>query len=159
MGTQSGRRVISGRAIERRSISGNRVVGHDRGPYRGGVHEVVLLIAHGSRNPAAAADHARLCGEVAARSGNDVRPAYLEISEPSIPAAIDAAVAAGATTVRLLPYFLHVGNHVALDLPEIVAAGRLRHPGSTVVLEPHVGAHPGLIDMVAGLVAGPDEHT
>ena len=153
MGPDSGGRLIGGRLIGGRLIGG-RVVGHGPGPYRGEVHEVVLLIAHGSRNPAASADHTRLCAEVAARSGSHVRPAFLEIDQPSIPDAIDAAVASGATTVRLLPYFLHVGNHVARDLPGIVDAAGLRHPGATIVLEPHVGAHPGLVDLVAGLAAG-----
>jgi sirohydrochlorin ferrochelatase len=115
-------------------------------------HTVVLLIAHGSRNPAAADDHARLCSEVARRSGVAVEPAYLELSEPSIPGAIDAAVAAGATRIRLVPHFLHLGNHVARDLPAITDDARRRHPGTTVVLEPHVGADPALVGLVAGIV-------
>ena len=109
----------------------------------------VILIAHGSRNPAAQADHQLLCDRVAARSGTTVAAAYLELAEPSIPDAIDAAVADGATRVRLVPLFLHTGNHVARDIPELVDAARLRHPEVELDLETHVGADPRLVDLVA----------
>jgi sirohydrochlorin cobaltochelatase len=117
-----------------------------------GSAEVVLLIAHGSRNPATAGDHAALCRAVADRSGVVVRPAYLELTEPSIPDAVSAAVDGGATTVRLVPFFLHVGNHVLRDLPAIADEARARHPGIEVVLEEHTGADPRLVDLVADRV-------
>lgn len=108
-----------------------------------------VLIAHGSRNPAAAADHAELTARIAAAAGTPVTPAYLELAEPSVGDAVDAAIAAGATTVRLVPLFLHVGNHVLRDLPAIAEAARDRHPDVTVVLEEHVGADPALVELVA----------
>lgn len=120
--------------------------------------DVTLLVAHGSRNPAAGEAHLQLCSAVAAASSStagrevDVVPAYLEIAEPSIPDAIDAAVAAGATTVRVLPHFLGPGNHVLVDIPEIVTAARERHPGVTVELVEHLGADPALVDLLAARV-------
>lgn len=120
--------------------------------------DVTLLVAHGSRNPAAAQAHSSLCDAVAAASGAAtgrtvvVVPAYLEISDPSIPDAIDAAVAAGATTVRVLPHFLGPGNHVLVDIPEIVAAARERHPDVDVELVEHLGADPALVDLLAARV-------
>jgi sirohydrochlorin ferrochelatase len=132
---------------------------------------VVLLVAHGSRNPDAAAAHEQLCDEVQAqvdaartRAGDGaaaraaaraaiVRPAYLEITAPSIPDAIDAAVAGGATEVRLLPHFLSPGNHVQVDLPALVAAARTRHPDTPIELAEHLGADPGLVALLATRVA------
>lgn len=115
---------------------------------------VVLLIAHGSRNPDAATAHEQLCEEVQERTAADgaevrVRPAYLEIAEPTIPAAIDAAVAEGARSVRLLPHFLAPGNHVQRDLPRIVGEASERHPGVAIELEEHTGADPGMVDLLA----------
>ncbi len=119
--------------------------------------DVTLLVAHGSRNPRTAADHAALCNAVAAATSGPhgaatVLPAFLEISEPSIGDAIDAAVAGGATTVTVLPLFVHVGNHVERDIPEIVAAARARHPGVDVVLRPHIGAGADFVQLVAHAV-------
>lgn len=111
-------------------------------------------MAHGSRNPATAADHAALCRSVADRSGADVRPAYLELLDPSVPDAVDAAVADGATTVRIVPFFLHVGNHVLRDLPALAEHARVRHPGVAVVLDEHTGADDRLVDLVADRLRG-----
>lgn len=138
------------------------IVGHGPGPYRRSVSDpdptTVLLVAHGSRNPRAAEEHERLCvlveGRVAEATGVavPVRAAYLEIASPSIPDAIGAAVAAGATTVRLLPHFLNSGNHVLVDLPAIVAEARSAHPGVTIELAEHLGADPGLVELLAARV-------
>jgi sirohydrochlorin ferrochelatase len=116
---------------------------------------VTLLVAHGSRNPLAASAHEQLCDAVAAScevsSGTEVvvRPAYLELTSPSIPEAIDAAVAEGATSVRVLPHFLGPGNHVSVDIPAIVDAGRSRHPGVSIELAEHLGADPALVELLA----------
>ena len=133
---------------------------HAGGPYRRGVHApepatpsttVVLLVAHGSRNPRAAEEHERLCAEVSAATAPvPVRPAYLEIAAPSIPDAIAAAVAGGATRVRLLPHFLNSGNHVLVDLPAAAEAGRAQHPGVHIELVEHLGADPALVELLAG---------
>ena len=120
---------------------------------------VVLLVAHGSRNPAAGVEHDRLCVAVQQELDREhvgsegptprVRPAYLEITEPDIATAVDAAVAAGATAVRLLPHFLAPGNHVAVDLPRITDEARERHPGVHIELLEHLGADPALVGLLA----------
>ncbi len=119
---------------------------------------VTLLVAHGSRNPRAATAHEQLCAAVAAASAAsagapvEVRPAYLELSAPSIPDAIDAAVADGATRIRVLPHFLGPGNHVSVDIPAIVDDARRRHRDVTVELAEHLGADPALVDLLAARV-------
>lgn len=116
--------------------------------------EVWILIAHGSRRPESAVDHTALCAAVSGAAGVDVRPAYLELAGPSIPDAVAAAVADGATAVRLLPYFLHPGNHVLADLPRLAAECRTAHPTVEVDLRTHVGADPRLVELLASLVVG-----
>ncbi|HRW42560.1 MAG TPA: CbiX/SirB N-terminal domain-containing protein, partial [Microthrixaceae bacterium] len=146
------------------------VVDHDDGPYRGAVAHpaadppsaadpspeadhrpdaVTLLVAHGSRNARATADHTALCNAVADESGRTVRPAFLEISEPSIGDAVDAAVRDGARVVTVVPLFVHAGNHVEVDIPGIVDAARLRHSDVDIDLRPHLGATPDFVRMVA----------
>ena len=116
---------------------------------------IVLLIAHGSRAAQTEVDHAAMCEQVAAASGADVRPAYLEISSPSIPEAIDRAIADGATDVRLVPFFLHLGTHVARDLPGIADDAATRHPDARITVEEHLGSDPALIALLAGRVRSP----
>ncbi len=81
-----------------------------------------------------------------------MRPAYLELTAPSIPDAIDRAVAGGATTVRVLPHFLGPGNHVSVDIPGIVADATERRPDVRIELAEHLGADPALVDLLAARV-------
>ncbi len=113
---------------------------------------VVLLVAHGSRLASANEAHEQLCTAVSERADLEVRPAFLELAEPSIPDAIDAAVSDGARTVRVLPHFLHLGRHLREDIPQLVEAAAGRHAGTaTVVLEGHTGAHDGMVQLLAEL--------
>ncbi|MSX00064.1 MAG: hypothetical protein F2518_05595 [Actinobacteria bacterium] len=157
------------------------VVCHVPAPYRHGMTSadsntplpsqvaprIVLLVAHGSRNPLAAVEHAQLCEKVQAESNEaqsiqaqalpqaglepqpiQVRPAYLELAEPSIADAIDTAVEQGAVHIRLLPHFLNSGNHVMRDLPEAVAEAERKHPGVSIELAEHLGADAGLVSLL-----------
>ena len=77
-----------------------------------------------------------------------IEAAFLEINAPSIPEGIDICAAAGAQQIVLLPYFLHLGNHVLKDMPRFVEEGRQRHPGREIVLGPHLGFHEKLVEIV-----------
>ena len=92
----------------------------------------LLLIAHGSRREASnqeVRDLAARVARVAAGHFDMVIPAFLEIAEPDIPGGVDRCVAAGATHVNVVPYFLSAGRHVAADIPEQLEQARHRHPG------------------------------
>jgi sirohydrochlorin ferrochelatase len=117
----------------------------------GGESEVWIVVAHGSRAPGTVEDHGTVCSALHAKAGDEVvavTPAFLEISEPSIPDAIDAAAANGAGRIVLLPYFLHAGNHMRRDIPALVDEARTRHPEVDVVLAEHLGLHDALLEVL-----------
>jgi len=121
----------------------------------------VLVIAHGSRAPGTVDAHRALCDLVADHlEAAVVAPAFLEMNEPSIPEAIDAAVAEGADTVVLVPHFLHAGNHTRRDLPAALDAARARHPGVDLRLAEHLGADERivavLVDRTRDALSDPD---
>jgi sirohydrochlorin ferrochelatase len=109
----------------------------------------LLLIAHGSREPAANADLHHLADELRATDRYAaVVPAFLELAEPDIDAGAAACVDAGASRVVLVPYFLSAGVHVRRDL----AAARERLAGRFCdvdfrLAEP-LGPHPFLTEIV-----------
>jgi sirohydrochlorin ferrochelatase len=83
-----------------------------------GLKRPVLLVAHGSRDPRAAATTRALARTVAAvRPGLDVRVAFLELAEPR-PADVLRGMPAGTVVVPLL---LTRAYHGAVDLPAQVA--------------------------------------
>lgn len=109
----------------------------------------VLLLGHGSRTEEANEGMHEVVERLrAAHPGWRVEAAFLEINAPSIPEGIDICAAAGAQQIVLLPYFLHLGNHVQEDMPRFVAEGRRRHPGREIVLGPHLGFHEKLVEIV-----------
>lgn len=78
-----------------------------------------------------------------------VKCAYLEITAPSIPSAIDTCVKKGAGEVKIVPYFLLLGNHVKSDIPKIAAQAKKKHRGKTkILLCPYLGFHEKIVEVV-----------
>jgi sirohydrochlorin ferrochelatase len=116
----------------------------------------VLLIAHGSRRPEANDDLTRLAEILRARKlCSIVETAYLELAEPDIPTAGERCVAAGATLVKLLPYFLSAGAHVVEDLERHRHDLANRFPEVTFELCPPLGLHPLMVEIVLDRLGGP----
>jgi sirohydrochlorin cobaltochelatase len=112
----------------------------------------IVLLAHGSRDarwrePIEAV--ARRVSECA--PGALVRCAYLELSQPDLPAAVADLVAGGAQAVRVVPLFLGMGKHLREDLPRLLEALRALHPQVPVELARAVGEEPEVLDLLARL--------
>jgi len=115
---------------------------------------IVILVAHGSRVAAAGVAHRAVCEQLKLKlgDGTPVEPAFLELTEPDIPTAIDGAVAAGAARVVVVPYFLHPGNHTLRDIPETIEAARTRHPSVLIEQAAVFGSDPALVSALADQV-------
>lgn len=109
----------------------------------------LLLIAHGSRRAEANADLEHVAAELRQRGRFDiVQPSYLELAEPDIPTGGAMCVAAGATDVVLLPYFLSAGVHARDDMAEARAAMAAAFPAVRFTLAEPLGRHPMILDIV-----------
>jgi hypothetical protein len=83
----------------------------------------VLLMDHGSKNPAAnqrLLDLARIYQDNNGSSRLVVRAAHMEIASPSIPEGLQSLLDAGVDEIVCHPYFLSPGRHVVEDIPEIL---------------------------------------
>jgi len=117
--------------------------------------KTLLLVAHGSRREASNDEVRTLARALAAKVADRydrVEAAFLELATPSIPDAIDAAIASGAGEVVLCPYFLSAGRHVSEDIPAIVAERRAAHPRASIRITPYLGQHDRLAEVLAQLV-------
>src|SRR3954469_3042709 len=89
----------------------------------------LLLIAHGSRRAEANADLEHVAAVIRdRREVAFVQLAYLELCEPDIVVGGEKCVAAAASRVVMLPYFLSAGKHVADDLTAARHVLAKRHP-------------------------------
>jgi sirohydrochlorin ferrochelatase len=114
--------------------------------------KAILLIAHGSPRPEANEDVVRVAELVRARVPLVV-VGYLDCNQPDIPTALDACVAAGASAIAAVPYFLHSGRHFLLDLPALLDEGAQRHPGVTITMGDYIGHLPELAGVLRDRVA------
>jgi sirohydrochlorin ferrochelatase len=135
----------------------------------------LVAVAHGSRDPRAAASTAelmRLVRDLAARSGLpglDARTAYLGHAPPSVSQVLGALAGPGAEPggrVVVLPLLLTAAYHSDVDLPELLTGARAAMPGLDIRYGRPLGPHPLLIraldrrlaqagDRVAGDGPGP----
>ncbi|WP_437227189.1 sirohydrochlorin chelatase [Planctomicrobium sp. SH661] len=109
----------------------------------------ILLIAHGSRRAEANADLVQLAELLGPRvSDQIVEIAYLELAEPTIPEGLRTCVNRGATSIRMLPYFLSAGAHVTDDLKEFRADFIAANPGIHCRICPPLGLHPLIVEVL-----------
>ncbi len=114
----------------------------------------LLLMAHGT--PIAGANAplyriaARLCTDLAL---DGATVAFLDCNRPTIPAAFADLAATGARRIVALPFFLHLGRHVAEDLPALVAAAETAYPSVAITPAHYLDYDPCLADAVADRVA------
>jgi sirohydrochlorin cobaltochelatase len=114
----------------------------------------LLIIAHGSPDPRSNAPIYRVARGVRATGRYAaVMVCFLDLNRPSIPDAIDGMRARGIEHVVAVPYFLHLGAHVAEDLPLLIDAARARHPAASFTLAEHLAYDRLLLAVLADRIA------
>jgi len=164
-------RLLLKRALEADYLAANPHIIHQRLPQpledgagRQPLHRLhctgLLIMAHGSPHPEsnapiyAIAERVRACGRYAA-----VTICFMDLNQPSIPDAIDDMTGRGIKHIIATPYFLQLGNHVNDDLPAIIAAARIRHSASTILLTEHLAYDRLLVSVIADRVAEAQAHS
>ena len=115
---------------------------------------MLILIAHGSRDPSWRASAEKLIASLQADLGrDDVRLAYMECTPPTLMDAASDAVRAGADRVSVLPLFLTGEGHVARDVRRLVDEVREAHTSVEVELLPPVGQHRLFVELLRNIAA------
>lgn len=90
---------------------------------------VLLVIAHGSRDPRHAATvHALTARVRALRPGLRVETGFLDFNAPSVPRVLERLAAQGAHEVVALPLLLTRAFHAKSDIPAVLREARARLP-------------------------------
>lgn len=114
----------------------------------------LLVMVHGSPRPAANQDVFAVA-DVIRQQGcfAFIDVCFMELNEPSIPAAIDRCVQGGATRVIGVPYFLHAGNHVTTDLVQLLTQAQARYPQVEFLMGDYLGNQPEIDDVIRARIA------
>lgn len=113
----------------------------------------VVLIAHGSRDPrAAAATRALARAVAAARPGLPVHDSYLDHTEPAPGRVLQELAAAGHQRVTVVPLLLTAAYHGRVDIPAVLSAAREEGLRLSVRVGDVLGPVNGRVDLA--LLAG-----
>lgn len=113
----------------------------------------LLLVAHGTRNPAGATEMDQLCDHLRARLDAPVGAAWLEeFSQPDAVTAAGDLIEAGARHIVTLPFLVLGAGHAKTDVPRAVAEVRQAHPDVVVAHGRVLGLHPALFDLAGARI-------
>lgn len=111
--------------------------------------EAVILLGHGSRVPDASRDMQRVAERLKEKYGHDlVEVCFMSRLGPHLPETLEKCVNKGATSVVVVPYFLHEGLHIVLDIPEMLQEEVRRYPQLKLRFGPGFGFDELLVDLV-----------
>jgi len=82
----------------------------------------LLIVCHGSPLRAANEGFVAMVARIAARLGmSDVLPAFFALVRPNLQDQIAELASRGVDRIVIMPYFLFQGQHVDIDIPNILA--------------------------------------
>jgi sirohydrochlorin ferrochelatase len=116
--------------------------------------EAIILLGHGSRVPDAGRHMELVAQGLKRKYGYQiVEICYMSRLGPHFPETLEKCVIQGAAEVMVIPYFLHDGLHLVLDIPEMMQELAYKYPGVKVVLGKNLGFDEVLVDLVERRIA------
>lgn len=109
----------------------------------------IILLGHGSRVRQAGDDMEKIATALRDRYGYPhVACCFMSRLGPHVPETLHSLVAAGETNILVIPYFLHSGLHLRLDIPELLQREAQQYPGVRIRLGAHLGYDHALVSLV-----------
>lgn len=115
--------------------------------------QAYVLLAHGSRRVQSNQEVQQLAAQLEQQLGAPVAAAFIEQCQPDLASACAALLANGASRIRVLPYLLAAGRHLAEDIPALLAHCRQRWPQLAISCSAHVGGAPLMLTLLADLAS------
>ncbi len=111
--------------------------------------ETIILMGHGSRVPGAGRDMEDVAQRLKDKYGYPrVEICFISRLGPHFPEIFEKCVNQGAKKVLVIPYFLHEGLHLLLDIPEMMQKEAKRFFHVKLILGRSLGFDEGLVDLV-----------
>ncbi|WP_295002880.1 CbiX/SirB N-terminal domain-containing protein [uncultured Dechloromonas sp.] len=114
------------------------------------MNTALILFAHGARDPEWADPMRRVQAAVRQlQPATRVELAFLEFIAPTLGDCIAGLIGDGVEKIVVMPMFIARGGHLKRDVPDLLAALRLAHPGVEFVLGDAIGAHESVVQAMA----------
>lgn len=113
-----------------------------------------VLVSHGSPREQANQQFVDKMDHVARRLGDmPVQAGFFSMAEPTISDCIGELVERDMERILILPYFLHNGQHVTVDIPEQIEACRQEYPSVKIDVMPTLQDETALEDILVQRLA------
>jgi sirohydrochlorin ferrochelatase len=125
---------------------------------KGNTMKALLLVAHGSRREQSNEEVRKLAKKLKSHCGDQfsiIHSAFLELAYPLIPEGLQKCIDDGASNIKVLPYFLNTGRHVAEDIPDIVNNFE-NTTLARIQIAPHLGASEMMRDLLVSVATQND---
>lgn len=111
--------------------------------------EAIILLGHGSRVPEAGKGMEEVARGLREKHGFPwVEVCFVSRLGPHFPEVFERCVKEGAKKVVVIPYFLHEGLHLLLDIPEMMQEEAKKFPPVKLILGKSLGFDEALVDLV-----------
>lgn len=106
----------------------------------------VLLIGHGTRLAAGVAEFQSLAEQLRqALPERTLAAGFLELTQPSLTAVLEALRRQGVRRITALPAFLMAAGHIKNDIPALINAFQAQYPEMEMALGAELGVDPRLL--------------
>jgi len=113
----------------------------------------LVLIAHGSPDPAWREPFEKLTEDLRAEMGKDnVCLAYMQFISPTLEEVIEESHKKGFSEIKILPLFMAQGGHMKRDIPAQTERIKEKFPALSIKLLPHIGANPHFFEMMKNII-------
>jgi len=117
---------------------------------------LLVLLAHGSSDPAWQKPFQEMTASIAANQPHPVKLGFMELCGPSLEDIANEQPADQMIDIEILPLFFSAGRHLRRDVPHQIAELNERFPNLTFTLHDPVGIHPKMTEALTAIAADLD---
>jgi len=111
--------------------------------------KAIIILGHGSRVPGAGKEMEKAVSLLKEKYDFEmVAGCFMSRLGPHFPETLESCVRQGATEVFVIPYFLNMGLHIRLDIPEMMQAEAEKYPGIRLVYGKQMGFDETFVDVL-----------
>jgi len=111
--------------------------------------KAIILLGHGSSVPGAGQDMEKVAKILNEKYKLDmIKSCHLSRLGPNVPETLTSCVSQGAKEIIVIPYFLNLGLHIRLDIPEMLQKEATKYPDVKIIYGKHLGYDDSFADII-----------
>ena len=115
----------------------------------------ILIIAHGSRAKETETTLETIISIVKEKLPETIiEIAFMEFSDRTVEKGISALAAKGITEIKIVPYFLFMGIHLKVDIPNMAEECARKYPNVKITMGDPIGADERLAEIIIDRING-----